>query len=259
MVVHLEGKEKENNSKKITPGGSIVMRNAGRLLINVLMLIAFVAALANCGGGGGGGGDTAKTGATYTVIYDGHGNDGGNVPIDTTKYKTGQTVMVLSGGDLAKSNYTYMGWNTKADGTGTTYIEGDTFTMGSANVTLYAKWTPTVTISGNISLPAPLTADKCYVVIVDDLQYAYAYGTGLATSGTSTISYTIDNVPVGQWDILAYVDIGENDLIPPDCNGWMTDWYTGNYMGDYGGTPDLNAAVESSGANTFDITVSAIP
>src|SRR5690606_7339123 len=34
----------------------------------------------------------------------------------------------------------FAGWNTKADGTGTDYIPGQTFTMGTEEVTLYAKW-----------------------------------------------------------------------------------------------------------------------
>jgi hypothetical protein len=31
-------------------------------------------------------------------------------------------------------------WNTQADGNGTDYVQGQTFAMGTANVTLYAKW-----------------------------------------------------------------------------------------------------------------------
>lgn len=40
---------------------------------------------------------------------------------------------------LAKTGYTFIGWNTKSDGSGTHYDKGDTFTI-SDNVKLYAEW-----------------------------------------------------------------------------------------------------------------------
>ena len=102
------------------------------------------------GGGGGGGG----TPPTYTVTYDGNGNTGGDVPVDGTKYPQGGTVTVLGNtGSLVKTGFTFTGWNTKADGSGTDYAAPATFAIGTANVTLYAKWTAdptyTVTYDGN--------------------------------------------------------------------------------------------------------------
>ena len=91
---------------------------------------------------------------TYTVVYDGNGSTSGIVPTDTTNYEQGQTVMVSGNtGTLARTAYTFAGWNTSSNGTGSTYTQAQTFMMGSANVTLYAKWTIsptyTVTYSGN--------------------------------------------------------------------------------------------------------------
>jgi uncharacterized repeat protein (TIGR02543 family) len=80
---------------------------------------------------------------TYTVTYDGNGNTSGSVPTDSTHYEEGATVTVLGNtGDLARDGYTFAGWCVNSDGTGDSYTQGQTFTMGSANVTLYAKWTP---------------------------------------------------------------------------------------------------------------------
>ncbi|WP_411679434.1 leucine-rich repeat protein [Clostridium thailandense] len=79
----------------------------------------------------------------YIVTYDGNGNTSGTVPIDSNTYSQtlGLTVTVLDNtGSLAKIGYTFVGWNTQADGTGTDYAAGANFTMGTANVTLYAKW-----------------------------------------------------------------------------------------------------------------------
>jgi len=75
------------------------------------------------------------------VTYDGNGSNSGSVPTDSRSYSQGATAAVYGNtGNLAKSGYTFAGWNTQADGNGTNYGAGDTFTMGTANVTLYAKW-----------------------------------------------------------------------------------------------------------------------
>ena len=94
------------------------------------------------------------TNPTYTVTYNGNGNTGGSVPVDSTNYEQGQTVTVLGNtGNLVKTGYSFAGWNTQANGSGTTYPPAQTFTMGAANVTLYAKWSVlpnhTVTFNSN--------------------------------------------------------------------------------------------------------------
>ena len=77
----------------------------------------------------------------YAVIYDGNGKTSGTVPA-TTYHKSGSTITVANNsGNLAKSGYTFEGWNENAGGTGTSYAVGSTFSMPSADKTLYAKWT----------------------------------------------------------------------------------------------------------------------
>ena len=79
---------------------------------------------------------------TYTVTYDGNGAGSGIAPIDSGNYLAGATVTVLGNtGSLVKTGYTFAGWNTAANGSGTAYMAGNTFTIGSSNVTLYAQWT----------------------------------------------------------------------------------------------------------------------
>jgi uncharacterized repeat protein (TIGR02543 family) len=108
---------------------------------------------------------TANT--TYTVTYSGNGNTGGNVPIDATNYEQGQTVTVLGNtGSLVNPGYSFIGWNTQVNGSGITYTQGQTFMMGSANVTLYAKWTTnttyTVTYNGNGNTGGNVPIDTTY-------------------------------------------------------------------------------------------------
>ena len=76
------------------------------------------------------------------MTYNGNGNTGGTVPTDSNTYQQASTVTVLGNtGSLVKTGYTFAGWNTLANGSGTAYTAGQTFSMGAANVTCYAKWT----------------------------------------------------------------------------------------------------------------------
>ena len=118
------------------------------LAVAAIVLIVSLS-LVNCGGGGGAGTNPAPT---YTVTYNGNGNTGGSVPMDTTNYEQGQIATALANtGNLVKTGYSFAGWNTQAAGSGTTYTQAQTFTMGAANIILYAKWTanPTYTVTYN--------------------------------------------------------------------------------------------------------------
>lgn len=81
---------------------------------------------------------------TRTVAYVANGGSG-SVPVDATAYWEGQSVTVLGQGSLLNAGYTFAGWNTEVDGTGTTYAPGATFAMPAAAVTLYARWTLSTT------------------------------------------------------------------------------------------------------------------
>jgi uncharacterized repeat protein (TIGR02543 family)/LPXTG-motif cell wall-anchored protein len=61
---------------------------------------------------------------------------------------------------LTKSGYTFAGWNSRADGTGTTYAAGSSI-LPVANTTLYAKWVSTSELANTGSadyLPIGVTA-----------------------------------------------------------------------------------------------------
>ena len=61
--------------------------------------------------------------------------------MDSTLYEEGSTVVVMGNTrDLARTDYTFGGWNRAADGSGTSYSPGDTMTMSGADVVLYAEW-----------------------------------------------------------------------------------------------------------------------
>ncbi|WP_426333448.1 S-layer homology domain-containing protein [Paenibacillus silvae] len=80
---------------------------------------------------------------TYKVTYNSNEASSGNVPVDSQSYhkQSGATILDNTG-NLAKFGYTFAGWNTKADGSGQSYNAGDTLVIGTADVILYASWTP---------------------------------------------------------------------------------------------------------------------
>lgn len=86
--------------------------------------------------------------ATYTVTYD--ANDGSGTMADNTKYAEGAKATVKSN-SFRNGDMVFLGWNTKADGTGTTYYPNSTVEI-TDNVTLYARWggkDSTVTLTYN--------------------------------------------------------------------------------------------------------------
>lgn len=74
---------------------------------------------------------------TWQVSYNGNSDNVTNVPSAQTK-TYGQT-LTLSSQVPQKVDYNFLGWNTEANGTGTTYQPGASFTTNAATV-LYAQW-----------------------------------------------------------------------------------------------------------------------
>ncbi|MCL2884931.1 MAG: InlB B-repeat-containing protein, partial [Oscillospiraceae bacterium] len=85
--------------------------------------------------------------AYITVKYNGNENTGGTAPADQTV--AAGTAVIAADNTFTKDGYTFSGWNTAEDGSGTAYQPGDTVTTGTADMTLFAQWvkneTPAVT------------------------------------------------------------------------------------------------------------------
>lgn len=98
------------------------------------------------------------TANTYTVSFNKNSGSGSTVPALTNsteltlKYDESKTLTASA----SRTGYQFVGWNTKADGTGTTYTTGSTIknltSVAGGKVTLYAKWsanTYTIKYDGN--------------------------------------------------------------------------------------------------------------
>jgi pilin isopeptide linkage protein/uncharacterized repeat protein (TIGR02543 family) len=109
---------------------------------------------------------------TYTVHFEPNGGSG---DMSDQKITVGEST-ALTANAFTRSGYTFTGWNTAADGSGTSYTDGAEVTdlaQADGSVTLYAQWKQNTT-------PAPV-----YKIIKGDGQ--------TWTKGTSTgISMTAD-------------------------------------------------------------------
>jgi uncharacterized repeat protein (TIGR02543 family) len=86
---------------------------------------------------------------TWTVAYNANGGTG--APASQTK--TYNQTLTLSSSRPARSGYTFLGWATKSDGTGTAYSPGGSYTDNAA-ATLYAQWNSS-TSTAAVTLPTP--------------------------------------------------------------------------------------------------------
>ncbi|WP_178024383.1 leucine-rich repeat protein [uncultured Paenibacillus sp.] len=78
----------------------------------------------------------------YGITYDGNGSTGGTPP-SSTPYVCYKPFAVPDQGSLTKDGYTFKGWNTMPDGSGTNYFGGNypiIYGFPYGNLTLYANW-----------------------------------------------------------------------------------------------------------------------
>jgi uncharacterized repeat protein (TIGR02543 family) len=159
----------------------------------------------------------------YTLTYNGNGGTGSE-PALTTEYPGGTSVTVLGNSGspvLTKTGYTFAGWNTAADGSGTPYSPTNTFTI-NANTILYAQWNPAYTLSysneiarqfGGGTAPAPTTSysggasvpilENTFTYIRSGITYRFGgWNTGLY--GTGTYYDTTDILTMPWADTILY-------------------------------------------------------
>ena len=185
----------------------------------------------------------------YTVKYDGNGSTGGSTANSSHTYDTAKA---LTANGYTRTGYSFNGWNTKADGSGTAYADKASVknlsSTNGATVTLYAQWTAnkyTVTYNANGG-SGTMATDKAtygagYVTKANAFSrtgYTFvgwnekADGTG--TDWTSWIgkswtwTYTKNITLYAQWTKNSYY---------LDLNGWLDGKSTGNITGY--GTADI--------------------
>ena len=156
------------------------------------------------------------TADTYVISYNINEATGGTVPADQTKtYEVALTLQANSG-SLEKTNYSFAGWNTAADGTGTNYAVGSTYSIDAADE-LFAQWTAdTYTVTFDSQLGSVVTAQTTVSVSSSPSTTRSGYmfqGWFTATSGGTAITYsyaiTGDITLYAQW-LSATLETPEN-------------------------------------------------
>ena len=140
-----------------------------------------------------------------------------------------------------KTQYTFAGWNTKADGTGTSYAPGATFTL-TGDVILYAQWQGYIFYDYNRGN-------------ANDLDISNAFDSSWTTNGTKktktiegvTITYdtaqgtfTLDGTtnprPANTGESLEFLRV----TLPANANGYYGSFeYVGGHMPQTGNTPTV--------------------
>ena len=75
----------------------------------------------------------AKTVSSYTISYNSNGGSG------STSSTIGCPNLTVAANGFTNPGYSFTGWTTGSDGTGTSFAAGDTYSTAS-DVTLYAQW-----------------------------------------------------------------------------------------------------------------------
>jgi uncharacterized repeat protein (TIGR02543 family) len=221
-------------------------------------LFSYAEATTGTGGPGDGTGNDIVVNGTvtptgYTVTFDANGGTG------TMANQTASSTTNLTLNTFTRAGFTFAGWNTAADGSGTAYADGASFPF-TANTTLYAQWTP----SGTPSLSASALASfgsQCT---------GGTYGPNMFTiTGTSL---TAANVTVGSLSGFTFSTTSGGTYtstlsLPQGGGAYSQDVYVrfspvsgisydGNISVGGGGASSINVAAAGSGTAAVTPTVS---
>ena len=141
---------------------------------------------------------------TLTINFDGNGSTGGSTA--SQQIAAGNTAS-LNANDFTRSGYAFTGWNTATDGSGTSYADGDDYTVtpatGNTTVTLYAQWEELTMQTFTNALCQTLASSANYTVkdARDNNEYTVRYINGacwmtqnLRLSGGRTLTSADSNV-----------------------------------------------------------------
>ena len=128
----------------------------------------------------------ANTDGPFTVTYDkNHEGASGSMTDANSPYAKNSTVTVLGNSFIAPTGMIFAGWNTKADGSGTSYAAGNTFDAVK-DVTLFAQWTYPATGTGTITYTLTKGSDAVSAAV-----------SGVATLSSSSTAFSASTLEIG--------------------------------------------------------------
>ncbi len=156
----------------------------------------------------------------HTVRYDANAkNDTSVKGIPASQSKTANVDIKLSSGVPTRNGYTFLGWNTQANGKGTAYAAGAIYKndQNGGTVTLYAQWTP--------------------------WKHVLHYNKNVPTSSTSQ---TVSNMPVDQTKTFGQF-MAISNLVPTRKGYTFAGWYTQSNGTGTKYNPGSNYAADQNG------------
>ncbi len=160
-----------------------------------------------------------------TISYNGNTSDSGTVPSSQPYYAGGPDLTIQTNtGNLAKQGYSLTGWNSVANGTGTSYALGATGAKFTTSTVLYAQWaaaTYVILYTGNSNTGGSAPSGQSYVYGGSALMLAANTGSLVRTnfkftgwntlpdgsgmhyaSGATGVTISADTVLFAEWSAL---------------------------------------------------------
>lgn len=185
---------------------------------------------------------------TYSVVFNSNGGSG-TMPNQVHTYGSS---LALSQNKFTKTGYNFAGWNTKPDGSGTNYSDGQSVTnlssTQSANVTLYAKWSVS-----NYSISYNLNGG----INPSNAPISFNINSGAITLPTPTrTGHTFE----GWFDNSSFTGTAITS-IPSGSTGnktYYAKWAVNTYYLDVSGVLDGVSEYNTVGYGTFDVYIDGV-
>ncbi len=200
--------------------------------------------------------------ASFTVTFNGNGSTSGATPSESNN-----AAAALRANGFSRSGYAFAGWNTTADGSGTSYADGATFPF-TANATLFGQWSVNASFavnfngngstSGSTALetdhaPSALTASGFsrtgyafagWNTTANGSGTAYADGAMFAFTGNATLfaQWTINATTANPPTVPVATPVGGYDLVGSDGGVFVFGQPGSGY---YGSLPGLGVRVHN--------------
>ena len=166
--------------------------------------------------------------AGYRVIYDANGATGGTVPTDNTVYGDNASATIKANtGSLVKTGYTFAGWNTAANGSGTDVAAtGSASKKITAGLRLYAKWVEAVSCSNQITLTKDDTQNGSFSVFQESANGVEVANNGTVDNcGNEDVTLVVVPDPAEHYRVTGITASGSKNISEPDEDGNYTVTY----------------------------------
>lgn len=156
----------------------------------------------------------------YSVVFN---SNGGSGTMSNQTHTYGSS-LALTSNSFTRTGYTFAGWNTKADGTGTNYTNGQSVSnlvsSSGGSITLYAKWTlNTYSITYNLNggsnpstgVTTSYNVTSSTITLPTPTRTGYTFGGWFTSSGLSGTAVTTiasgstgNKVYYAKWNLVNY-------------------------------------------------------